>query len=70
MKRNVTISIAAVLLFAAAAARADGILVASAFESENTIVDSRGAVGAGGSAFEPLWSEEPPFPTQYGNVVD
>lgn len=70
MKRNVTISIAAGLLVAAAAAQAENILVASQFESENTIVDSRGTLGVGGSGFEPMWREEYPFPVRYGTVED
>ena len=71
MKRNVTLSIAAGLLIAAAAAQADSnILVAGEFENENMIVESRGAIGAGGGSFEPHWREVYPFPAEYGTAVD
>lgn len=68
MKRNITISIAAGLLIGAALAQADNIAVAG--ELENTIIDSRGAVGASGSGFEPLRREVHPFPAEYGTAVD
>lgn len=69
MKRNVTFSIAAGLLVAAAVAQAEGILVASQFESENLIVESRGTADASGG-FEPMWREVHPFPVEYGTVSD
>jgi hypothetical protein len=34
------------------------------------IVESRGAIGAGGGSFEPHWREVYPFPAEYGTAVD
>jgi hypothetical protein len=72
MKRNVTMSIAAGLLIAAAAvAQAEDMLVAGEFESQNVIVEGAGIAGAGGSGFESEWKTEVyPFPAHYGTAVD
>ncbi len=70
MKRNVTVSIAAVLMVAAALAQAKDILVAGEFVSENVIVESA-MTGAGGGSYEdPNWKEQYPFPRHFGPAVD
>ena len=71
MKRNVTVSIAAVLMVAAALVQAKDILVAGEFVSENVIVESAGMTGAGGGSYEdPNWKEQYPFPRHFGPAVD
>jgi hypothetical protein len=66
MKRNVTVSIAAVLMVAAGLAQASDILVAGEFASENVIVESTGMTGAGGGSYEdPVWKEQYPFPRNF-----
>ena len=70
MKRNLTVSIAAGLMLAAALAHANDILVAGEFAAENVIVDARGANVPGGSSFEDDgWvKNEYPFPVHYGPI--
>jgi hypothetical protein len=69
MKRNATVSIAAGLMLAAAFAQANDVLVASAFASENVIVETSGP--AGGSSYENSdWKEHYPFPRHFGPAVD
>ena len=71
MKRNVTVSIAAVLMVAAALVQAKDILVAGEFVSENVIVESTGMTGSGGGSYEdPNWKEQYPFPRHFGPAVD
>jgi hypothetical protein len=71
MKRNVIVSIAAVLMVAAGLAKAEDILVAGEFLSENVIVESTGMSGAGGGSYEdPNWKEQYPFPRHFGPAVD
>jgi hypothetical protein len=70
MKRNVIVTIAAVLMVAAGLARSEDILVAGEFVSENVIVES-GMTGAGGGSYEdPNWKEQYPFPRHFGPAVD
>ena len=70
MKRNVTVSIAAGLMLAAALAQANDVLVAGEFAAENVIVDARGATGpGGGSLLEDGWvKNEYPFPVHFGPI--
>jgi hypothetical protein len=69
MKRNVTVSIAAGLMLAAALAQANDLLVAGEFVSENVIVETTGSAGAGGSSFEDGWVKDVyPFPRHIGPI--
>ena len=64
MKRN--LSIAAVLMLAAASAYAGDVLVAGEFASENVIVETREGPAGGFGAYE--WKDEYPFPRHIGPV--
>lgn len=71
MKRNVGVSIAAVLLAASGLAQAEDILVAGQFAGENMIVEGSGkAQAASGSYQDPDWKENYPFPRHFGPAVD
>lgn len=69
MKRNLTGSVAAALMLAAALVQAEPILVAADFERENVIVESSGMPSTGGSSqYHSDWVEQYPFPAHYGPV--
>jgi hypothetical protein len=70
MKRNVTVSIAAGLMLAAALVQANDVLVAGEFAAENMIVEAPGATAPGGGSFaDDGWvKDEYPFPVHYGPI--
>lgn len=71
MKRNVIVTIAAVLMVAAGLAQSEDILVAGEFVSENVIVESTGMAGAGGGSYQDSgWRDEYPFPSHFETVDD